>query len=176
MKTYQVLLACIATAMVLLLCSDAYAIPAMDVQIEDLMAQTGDVKKSLNLNPNQQVLWQQVESKMRTILGARHRRREQLQSDLKRGLGDPRTELRDLAKKVQAEADLSYPESKQLREFWLTINDALDDAQRQKILLLLADQLQRVADQGHECKSNDQPPPPNRGKQRPGGMGGAMPQ
>lgn len=175
MKICKGLLSCLASWLAFLLYSPAYAIPAMDVQLEDLMAQASDVKKSLNLNANQQVLWQQVESKMRAILGARQRRREQLQSGLKKELGDPSAELRDLAKQVDAEADQSTLENKQLRELWLTVNDALNDPQRQTILRLLTDQLLRLADPGHDCKSDDQPHSrPSRQKQ--GGMGGALPQ
>jgi hypothetical protein len=176
MKIYKGLLTCIVSAITVFLYSPAHAIPAMDVQFEDLMAQASDVKKSLNLNSNQQVLWQQVESKMRAILSVRLRRREQLQSELKKGLDDPKTELRDWAKKVDAEANLSYLENKQLRELWLTVNDALNDSQRQTILLLLSDQLQRVADTGQESRPGNQPHSQGMGRQRSGGMGGAIPQ
>jgi hypothetical protein len=174
MKIDKGLLAGFACAMAFLMYTPAVAIPAMDVQFEDLMAQSGDVKKSLNLNPNQQVLWQQSESKMRAILAARMRRRDQLQSGLQKELGDTRTELRDLAKKVDAEADLNYQENKQLRELWLTVNDALTDAQRQTILLFLADRLQLVPDQG--CKCSDQPRARGTSRQKPGGLGGGLPQ
>jgi hypothetical protein len=148
----------------------AHAIPVMDVRLEDLMAQDGDVKKSLNLNPNQQLLWQQVESKTRAIVSARQRRQEQLQADLKKGLDDPHAELRDLARKLDAESDADYQENKQLRELWLTVNDALDDTQRQTVLLVLADHLQRVVDDGRDCKSSDKPPLRGMGRQRPGGL------
>jgi hypothetical protein len=177
MKTYRAIIASICTAIACLLCSAAHAIPVMDVHLEDLMAQASDVKKSLNLNPNQHLLWQQTESKTRAIMSERQRRREQLQAYLKKGLDNPRTELRDLAKQLDAESDASQQENKQLRELWLTVNDALDDAQRQTILVLLADQLQRIADDGHECKPGE--PARTRsgmGRQKPGGMNNPMPQ
>jgi hypothetical protein len=170
MKIYRELFF-FAVAMALISRLPAYAVPAMDFQPEDLMAQASDVKKSLSLNPNQQVLWQQIETKTKAILADRLRRREKLQFDLNKGLADSNTELRDLAKRMETEADLGYQESKQLRELWLTVNDALDDAQRKTIFLLLADLMQRIPDQGHECKASDQPH--GRAKQRAGGMGGA---
>jgi len=149
--------------------------PVMDVRIEDLMSQASDIKKSLNLNANQQVLWQQTESKMRAIISARQRRREQLQATLKKGLDDSHAELRDLAKNMANEEDLSYQESRQLRELWLTVNDALDDSQRQTILQLLADQLQRVPDQGCSQKSGDQAPR-HMGRQKQGSLNNPMAQ
>jgi hypothetical protein len=142
----------------------------MDVHLEDLMTQSSDVKQSLNLNANQQRLWQQVESTMRAIMSERQRRREQLQADLKKGLDNPHAELRDLAKQLGDEEDFSYQENKRLRELWLTVNDALDDTQRRTILLLLTDRLQRMPDEAHECKPADQPRARGPGKQRPNNM------
>jgi hypothetical protein len=161
------------------LCLPSYALPVMDVHVEDLVLRAKDVKMSLNLNPNQQLLWQQVESKIRMILHARQLRRERLQAALKLSLDDPRTELRDLAKRLEAEEDLSYQENKDLREVWLTLNDALDDNQRQTVLALLADQLQRSADQAPESKSRDRKDDSRSsgmGRHKSGGMNGGMPQ
>ena len=165
--------------MLVLLSAPSYALPVMDVRIEDLVLQASDVRKSLNLNPNQQILWQQVESRVRMILRTRQSRRERLQVDIKLGLDDSKIELRELAKRLDAEDDLSNQESKQLRELWLTVNDALDDNQRQIILVLLADQLQRSADQRPESNSNRQKGDARaRGmnRQKPGGMNSGMPQ
>jgi len=156
----------------MLLSCSVQAIPVMAAELDDFMAQAADVKNSLNLSPNQQRLWSQVEAKMRAIAEARRRRRGQLQTDMKKGLSDPRAELRDLAKTLDAEYDQSHQENKQLREFFLTVSDALDDNQRQKILVLLSDQLQRVEDTGSESKC---PATPVRstGRQRPGGGPGS---
>jgi hypothetical protein len=175
MKNYRSALTSFAVAAALVVGAAAHAIPVTDVHVEDLMSQASDVKKSLNLNPNQQLLWQQTESKMRAILSARQRRREQLQTDLKKGLDDPHAELRDLAKRMETEDDLSYQENKQLRELWLTVNDALDDPQRETILTLLSDQLQRIPDQGCETKA-DQQPHMHTGRQKTPGMNNALPQ
>jgi hypothetical protein len=171
MKTYKVLIAGFIMALMTLFSSMASAIPVMDVQLDDLMAQASDLRQSLNLTPNQQILWRQTESKMRTIAETRRRRREQLQADMKKGVSDPKTELRDLAKNLALEDDQSYQENKQLRELFLIVNDALDDKQRQAVLLLLSDHLQRVPDQGNDTKSCDQPKSRGTGRQR-GGAGG----
>lgn len=143
----------------------------MGVQLDELMMQSSDVKNSLDLTGNQQILWRQTEAKMREIANARRSRRDQLQSDLKKGVNNPNAELRDLAKLVDAEADQSNRENKQLRELFLTVNDALDDNQRRKILLLLSDQLERLPDEGGDTKSCDQPRTRAGGRQRGGGPG-----
>jgi len=153
------------------LCVRAHALPAMDVQADVLMAQSADLKQGLNLNANQQTLWRQVEAKMRGILDERRRRRDRLQSDLKQDVGNAKTELRDVAKRYDNEADLSYREDKQLRELFLTVNDALDDGQRQIVLAALNDQLQRVPDRGCEGATKDGEPPRNRGMGRQRGAG-----
>jgi hypothetical protein len=153
----------------------ALAIPAMDAQLDDLMMQAIDVKQSLNLTPNQQTLWRQVEGKMHAIAEARRRRRDQLQSDMRKGVADSTTELRDLAKQFEVEEDLSYQENKQLRELFLTVNDALDDVQRKRILVLLSDQLQRVVDQETVAKCA-QPKARGMGRQKSSGAAGNPPQ
>src|ERR1035437_6140673 len=156
MNTRTLCWTAIGVAVSLLLSSSLYALPAMDIHVEDWVRQASDVRKTLNLNQNQQILWQQVESRVRAILQTRQSRRAHLQADLQLKLDDSKTELRELAKRLDAEDDLSNQENKQLRDLWLTMNDALDDNQRQIILALLADQLQRSADQKPESKSNRQ--------------------
>lgn len=178
MSSCKFLLVSISAVAALVFSMPSFALPAMDLRVEDLIQQSADVKKSLNLNPNQQILWQQVESKMRFILGSRQTRRERLQAELKRSLDDPRTELRDVADKLDAENDLSNQENKQLRELWLAVNDALNDAQRQIVLAALADQLQRIPDQGLARKTNRQGGEARSrgvGRQKPGGIGGELP-
>jgi hypothetical protein len=153
--------------------------PVMDIHIEDLMLRVDGIQKSLMLNYNQQLLWRQVESKSRELLRARRTRREKLQADLLAKMDDPTTELRDVAAWVDREADLSMQEDRQLRELWLTVNDALDDHQRQTVLAFLADELARVADQDrvHKAeKSDGQTRGRGMGRSKQGGgMGGGMP-
>lgn len=167
-------IACAAIGAIAALCTAgiALALPAMDEPIEVLMAQGGELKQMLNLNPNQQILWRQSEARIRSILDDRRRRRERMQTDLLRGLNNPNTELRDLAKAYDAEAEQSHLEDRQMRELFLTLNDALNDTQRQAVLHTLNDQLLRVADLGGEPGKSDQPQH-SRGMshQRPGGGG-----
>ena len=151
-------------------CAHAWALPAFDVQADVLMAQSDDLKQALKLNANQQILWRSTESKMRAILDERRRRRERLQDALKDGTAKSGAELRDLARLYDSEADASYREDKQLRELFLTVNDALDDTQRQTVLAALNDQLQRIPDKG--CGSRDGEQPHNRGMGRQRGAGG----
>jgi hypothetical protein len=122
----------------------AFAVPLMDLRADDLLAMVPDVKKSLNLNANQQTLWQQVESRSRAIVRERQSRRERMQEKTKAMLEKPGVELRELNALIEAEAGLSAAEDKQLRELWLTVNDALDDKQRATVAGLLSEQMARV--------------------------------
>jgi hypothetical protein len=133
----------------------SFAVPLMDMRAEDLLPMASEFKKSLNLNPNQQTLWNQVEGRSRTILRERQRRREALQEQAKTALARPDVELRDVSKAIEAEQAMADAEDKQLRDLWLGINDALDDKQRAQLAVLLGEQLMRVVPEG-----------------RPGGAGG----
>jgi len=95
-----------------------------------------------------------------------------MQSNLKRGLDDAHAELRDMAKLYDTEAELSHQEDRQMREMFLTINDALDDTQRGIVLHTLNDQLLRVADRGCEPSKAEEPRSRGMGRQRPGGGSG----
>lgn len=126
--------------------SSSFATPVMDMHIEDLLPMAPEIKKSLNLNANQQILWQQVENKSHSIMRERQSRRERLQQRIKQGLEGDKVELRDLAAGMEAEEAASGPETKQLRELWLSVNDALDENQRQMVVTLVSEQLMRVPD------------------------------
>ncbi|MFZ6645239.1 hypothetical protein ACO0LO_05960 [Undibacterium sp. TJN25] len=163
----------IAFALACTLTASAHAASVMDVKLESLVPRMGEIKRSLNLNPNQQTLWQQTESKTNSILHARDIRREHLQAEIGQRMDQSGGELRDLDKLVDAEEDVSLQEARQLRELWLTMNDALDDNQRQIAQGFLAEQLRRQTegpvDSSHAKPAADAP---KRGMGRKGGMGG----
>jgi hypothetical protein len=147
----------------------SFAVPLMDMRVDDLLFMSTDVRKSLNLTPNQQTLWNQMEGRSRSILRERQRRREALQEQARTLLARPDVELRDLNRAVDAEATATNAEDKQLREAWLEVNDALDDKQRAQVVTFVGEQLMRVVPDGH--------PGGERGGERgsggrPGGMGG----
>ncbi len=146
MPTFQVPTLARSALFALTLCGalQAHALPVADLRAEDLLPMAAEFKKTLNLNPNQQTLWNQVEAKSRAVLRERQQRREQLQKSALQALGAGKVELRDLSPAVEADADLSAKEQKQLREWWLTVNDALDETQRQQVAKLLAEELLRV--------------------------------
>lgn len=127
----------------------AFAVPLMDMRAEDLLFMSADVKKSLNLTPNQQTLWNQMEGRSRSMLRERQHRREALQEQAKALVAKPDVELRDLNKAVEAEAATTALEDKQLREAWLEVNDALDDKQRAQVATFVGEQLMRVVPDGH---------------------------
>jgi hypothetical protein len=128
--------------------SSAFAVPLADLRAEDLLPMAGDVKKMLNLNANQQTLWNQVESKSRTLLRERQRRRDALQEKAKTMLAKPDIELRDVAREVDADEAATRAENQQLRELWLEVNDALDDGQRRQVAQMVGEQLMRVVPEG----------------------------
>ncbi len=146
----------------------SFAVPLMDMRVEDLLFMSADVKKSLNLTPNQQTLWNQVEGRSRSILRERQRRREALQEQAKTLLAKPEVELRDLDRAVEAEAAATNTEDKQLRAAWLEVNDALDDKQRAQVATFIGEQLMRVVPEGRSGPERGG----ERGGGRPGGIGG----
>jgi len=166
-----------AAAVLCTLAFSAQALPLMDMKAEDLMPMVGEFKKSLNLSPNQQTLWQQTESKTRNLLRERQARRERLQAAAKAGLEAPNVELRDLVGAVDAETATSAAEEKQIRAWWLEVNDALSDAQRKQVAQIITEQLLRVPDSGRggESRPHEDGGEHNRGGHRRGmgGSGGA---
>ena len=148
----------------------SFAVPLMDMRVEDLLFMSADVRKSLNLTPNQQTLWNQMEGRSRAILRERQRRREALQEQAKTLVARPDVELRDLNRAVEAESAATNTEDKQLREAWLEVNDALDDKQRAQVATFVGEQLMRVVPEGHP--SGEGGGERGSGGGRRGGMGG----
>ena len=139
----------------------AFAVPVMDLRAEDLLPMAAEFRKSLNLNANQQTLWARVESQSKALLRERKARRERLQDATRQGLQAQNVELRDLQAGLEAEQAATAAEDRQLREWWLGINDALDDGQRQAAAKFLVEQLIRM-EEG----------PGARGERPAGGEGG----
>jgi len=146
----------------------SFAVPLMDMRVQDLMFMASDFKKSMNLTTNQQNLWNQVEGRTRSMLRDRQHRREVLQEQAKTLMAKPDVELRDLNKLVEAESAATSAEDRQLRELWLGVNDALDDKQRAQVAVFLGEQLMRVVPDGRPGGEGG-----GRGDgERPGGRGG----
>jgi hypothetical protein len=138
----------------------------MDLRAEDLVPLASEFKKSMNLNANQQTLWQQVESRSRAVLRERQHRRDALQEQAKALLARPDVELRELNTLVEAENAATAQEDRQLRALWLGLNDALDDAQRRQVAALLGEQLMRVVPEGRPERGGE------RGAEKGGERGG----
>lgn len=134
----------LGTALLACACGGAFATPVMDMRADDLVPMAAEFKNELKLNANQQILWQQVESRSKAVLRERKGRRERLQLALKTGLAGVKIELRDLNGPLEAEAATSAQEDKALRELWLGVNDALDENQRQQVATMVAEQLVRI--------------------------------
>jgi hypothetical protein len=187
MKTYPLARA-LLLSLALAGATPAFALPLMDLRPDVLLAMAPDFHKSLNLNPNQQTLWQQVEAKSRSVLRERQSRREKLQQQGKALLDKPGAELRELGALVDAEEASTVAEDKQLRELWLTVNDALDDNQRRLVAAFVGEQMQRVdGGEGRGAPGAREEGGRGRGGMRgrggagmggmgrPGGGGGGMP-
>lgn len=126
----------------------AMAIPVMDMRIEDMLPMGPDFKTELKLNANQQILWQKVEAQSRQLARERRSRRERLEAGLRQRLAEPKVELRELVGGLEAESAASAAEEKQLRAWWLEVNDALDETQRQAVATFLGEQMLRKMDGG----------------------------
>ncbi|HEV7814766.1 MAG TPA: hypothetical protein VGP06_06640 [Janthinobacterium sp.] len=154
----------------------SFAIPIMDMHIEDMIAMGPDFKKELALNANQETLWNQVDSKTRQLIRERVSRRERLRAAIQQGLAAPNVELRDMAGALDAETAASTAEEKQLREWWLTVNDALNETQRRAVATFFSEQMLRVessnAPHADAPKSDDSHKGGGRGGRGGGGMGG----
>ncbi|AVR99015.1 hypothetical protein C9I28_02600 [Pseudoduganella armeniaca] len=147
-------------------CGSALATPVMDWRAPDLLMMAPDLKGTLKLNANQATLWNQTESRTRALLRERQSRQEQLQARALQALQANGVELRALAGALDGEDTTLLAENHQLREWWLTVNDALDDVQRQAVAVFLAEQLQRKP----EGPGRGDGPP--RGEAGGGGHGG----
>ena len=135
-----------ALAAALLMAGSASALPMMEMRAQDLLMMAPALKDSLKLNANQQTLWQQTESRTRALLRERQSRAERMQAAALQALENPGVELRDLAGALDREGATALAEEKQLREWWLTVNDALDESQRRAVAVFLAEQLQRKSE------------------------------
>ena len=165
----------VAVALTLGATAPSFAVPVESIHAEELIAMAPDLRKSLSLNANQQTLWGQVDSRSHMILRARALRREKLQSTAKSVITTPSPELRTLGAAMDAEDAAVEAEDKQLREMWLTVNDALDEKQRLMVVQFIGEQMERV--EGGPMRNNE-PKERDSGEKRPrggakGGMGGA---
>jgi len=155
----------------------AFAVPVMDMRAEDLVPMASEFRKSLNLNANQQTLWAKVESQSKALLRERKARRERLQEATRHSLEVQNVELRELQAGLEAEQATTAAEDRQMREWWLGINDALDDGQRQAAAKFLLDQLIRMEDGpggSHGEKPSGGEGGHHGGRGGRGGMGGGM--
>ena len=160
----------LCVALVVGAAAPSFATPLMDMRAEDLMYMASDMKKSLNLNPNQTLLWQQVESRSRSLLRERQSRRERLQAKTRTTLEGASVELREVGAAIDAEGATTLAEEKQLREWWLTVNDALDEPQRATVARMVAEQMLKV--DGGDVHTGAKEKPAEGGQKRSGGRRG----
>jgi len=150
------------------------AVPLMDMKAEDLVPMASEFRKELNLNTNQQTLWSQVEGKSKTLLRERKARREKLEASVKDKLAGKDVELRDMTGAMDAESTTTAAEDKQLREWWLTVNDALDENQRRQVAAFIGEVMVRKEDGPGHAPSGERPAGEEGGGRRHRGMGGGM--
>ena len=148
-----------------------FAVPLMNMRAEDLLPMTSEFRQALKLNANQQSLWQQVESRSHAVLRERQRRREALQDKARALLAKPDVELRELNTLVEAESAATGREDTQLRELWLGVNDALDDAQRRQMAAFVGEQLMRVVPEARPAGEHSGQKGSGRGGRGMGGHG-----
>lgn len=162
----------VALAFMLGAAAPSFAVPVTSIHAEELVAMAPDVRKALALNANQQTLWGQVDSRSHAILRARAARRESLQRQAGSVVTTTAPELRTLGAALDAEDATVQAENRQLRELWLTMNDALDEQQRLLVARFIGEQLERV--EGGPMRSSE-PKERDGGDKRPrGGARGGM--
>ncbi|MFZ6847757.1 hypothetical protein [Undibacterium sp. RuRC25W] len=132
----------------------AHAMSVMEFSLDILLLNSMQMKTALNMTKNQEMLWQQTEAKLRVLAHQRGVRREHLQFDIQKNLKQPTLELRDLDKQIEQEEHISIQENKQIRELCLTLNDALDDNQRQQVQAFVSEQLLMQGDSKREVPDN----------------------
>ncbi|MDQ2819450.1 MAG: hypothetical protein M3Y65_03450 [Pseudomonadota bacterium] len=163
----------LAATLILAACAaPSFAVPVTDIQADVLIAMAPDLRKAMALNANQNILWGQVDGRSHAILRERTARRERLQRQARTVVTTPSPELRTLGTAMDAEDAAVQAEDKQLREMWLTVNDALDVKQRVQVAAFIGEQLERV--EGGPMRG--EPDKRDSGEKRPrgsrGGMGG----
>lgn len=146
----------------------APATPLVELIATDILPMTEQLRKDLQLTPNQQILWQQTEQRTRAVLHQRQQRRARLQEDTDKVLRTPGAELRDLARGYDDDGVAAEQEGRQLREIWFSMADALDDRQRKQVQDYILDRMQRVADGPGKSDSSRG----GRGARPSGGIGG----
>ncbi|WP_395403818.1 hypothetical protein ACHMW6_33910 [Pseudoduganella sp. UC29_106] len=158
-------------ALLIGLSAPALAVPLMDMKAEDLVPMASEFRKELNLNANQQTLWSQVETRSKNLLRERKARREKLEASTQSALGGKDVELRELTGAMDAETSATAAEDKQLREWWLTVNDALDENQRRQVASFIAEVMTRK-DEGPGRPGSGERPAGDGGGRHRGGHGG----
>ncbi|MDE2430436.1 MAG: hypothetical protein KGM99_17055 [Burkholderiales bacterium] len=162
----------IATGLAVLLCSQAHAVDLWEFRALDVVPILSSYIETANLSANQKNLWQQMESKTKAILRVREERHAEIQTSIKNRLQEKAPELRDMALLLDQDDTLSAQENKDLREYWMTFYDALTDAQRDAMAVLLKDQMSRVADKPREARPGSESRGQGSRRGNKGGMGG----
>lgn len=169
---------CASLCFAVLAAPPACATSATDLRAEQLLMGANFLKESLTLTPNQLILWQQTASRSATLLRTRQSRREKMQAALKVLLADPAADPRKAAVQLDEENGRIVDEEKQLREWWLTVADALDDRQRALAAQYILTQLERVDQPERAARpEREQGGPAGGGRRKQsggqGGMGGS---
>ena len=155
----------------------AHAVPITEWRADELLMQAAEAKKELALTDNQTLLWEHSVRKTRAILRLRKERRALLDAAARTAASDPQADLRTLDGPLQDDAASLHDEDRELRNVWLTMNDALDDRQRSLVLARVKSMLERQPhgpgmDMG-EGRPERGPKPEGGGRgQGPGGMPG----
>ena len=120
-------------------CADAISV--FDLRTDALMMRLPELKKNLNLNSNQQILWQQCENKTNSLLRAKEIRRIKVDQTVRDMIQQPNVELRDIDARLREEKRITEIDEQQGRDIWLSMFDALSDTQRLQVQNFLYEQL-----------------------------------
>ena len=112
----------------------------------------GRLHKQLNLNPEQEALWQKAQAAQRDAFKALRAKGEETRAKLRTEIDKPGTDLKafaqlrdQLREQIRAEGEASR---QQVRAAWFSLYDSLDAAQREQVRVAIRDGMDRMGHRG----------------------------
>jgi hypothetical protein len=112
----------------------------------------GRLHKQLNLNPQQEELWQKAQAAQRDAVKALRAKGEETRTKLRAEIDKPGADLKafaqlrdQLREQTRAEAEASR---QQVRAAWFSVYDSLDAAQREQVRVAIRDGMDRMGHRG----------------------------
>lgn len=109
--------------------------------------------RQLNLNPQQEELWNQARAAQRQAFRGLRAKGEEVRAELRVEIDKPGVDLKNFAalsdrlrEQIRAQAEATR---KQVREAWFAVYDSLDPAQKEQVRVAIRDGMDRARRVGH---------------------------